>query len=163
MSTKCFTFNPEDSEYCTRCGSSLEEMDETISYSPEYQVPTKDVPRFKPGDEFGRRFQIIEEIGRGGMGRVYKAKDNELNTTVALKVIRPKFSSDKLFVKRLIKETLIARSISQENVIRIHDIGEIADIKYISMDYISGENLKELVRSSGKLTVETAVKISKHI
>ncbi|MFC2163769.1 serine/threonine-protein kinase [Acidobacteriota bacterium] len=138
-------------------------MDETISYSPEYGIPTKDAPRFNPGDDFGHRFKIIEEIGRGGMGRVYKARDHQLNTTVALKVIRPKFSSDKLFVKRLITETLIARSISQENVIRIHDIGEIADIKYISMDYISGENLKELVRTSGKLTVETAVKISKHI
>jgi len=97
------------------------------------------------------------------MGRVYKAKDNELNTTVALKVIRPKFSSDKLFIKRLKEETLIARAISHENVIRIHDIGEITDIKFISMDYIGGENLKEFIRASGKLTVETAIKIGKHI
>ena len=118
--TKCFTVNPEDSEYCTRCGSSLEKMEETISYSPEYGIPTKDVPRFSPGDDFGHRFKIIEEIGQGGMGRVYKAKGNELNTTEVIKVIRPKFSSDKLFVKRLIRETLIARSISHENVIRIH-------------------------------------------
>jgi len=161
--TKCFTINPEDSEYCTRCGTPLEEKDETISYSPDYDISKRDAPRFNPGDNFGHRFRIIEEIGRGGMGRVYKAKDHQLSITVALKVIRPKFSSDKLFIKRLIKETLIARSISHENVIRIHDIGEIENIKYISMDYISGENLKELMRTSGKLTIETAVKISKHI
>lgn len=160
---KCYTFNPEDSEYCTRCGSSLEEKERTISYPPDRTIPQADKSRFMPGEDFGDRYKIIEEIGKGGMGRVYKATDKELNTSVAIKVIRPKYSSDWGFINRFKKETLLARSISHDNVIRIHDIGDIEDVKYISMDYIDGENLKELIRTSGKFSVETAIKITRQI
>jgi serine/threonine protein kinase/predicted Zn-dependent protease len=156
----CFSLNPDDSHYCSRCGSSLEEKDETISYAPDQEQSTKDRIHYQPGDHFGRRYTIVEEIGRGGMGKVYKAEDNELGTTVALKVIRPKHSRNKRFIERLKKETLLARSISQENVIRIHDIGDMEGIKYISMDYIKGQSLRDLIQASGNLTLGTAVKIT---
>jgi serine/threonine protein kinase/Flp pilus assembly protein TadD len=156
----CFSLNPDDRQYCSRCGSSLEEKEETISYAPDQEHLTKDRIHYSPGENFGKRYTIIEEIGRGGMGRVYKAEDNELGTTVAIKIIRSKYSRNKRFIERFKKETLLARSISHENVIRIHDIGEVEGTKYISMDYIQGQSLRDLIHSSGKLTVETALKIT---
>jgi len=161
--TKCFTINPEDSEYCTRCGYSLEEKEKTISYPPDKMISRVDKSQFNPGENFGDRYKIIEEIGKGGMGRVYKATDKELNISVAIKVIHPKYSSNRNFISRFKKETLLARSISHDNVIRIHDIGDIEGVKYISMDYIDGENLKELIRTSGKFSVETAINITLQI
>ncbi|MGD9346149.1 MAG: protein kinase [Candidatus Aminicenantes bacterium] len=156
----CLSLNPEDSQYCSKCGSSLEEKEETISYAPDQEQTTKERIHYSPGQNFGKRYIIIEEIGRGGMGKVYKAEDKELGTTVALKVIKPKYSRNKHFIERFKKETLLARSISHENVIRIHDIGEVEGTKYISMDYIKGQNLRDLIQSSGKLTVETAFNIT---
>ncbi len=94
------------------------------------------------------------------MGVVYKAEDTELNITVALKIIKPKHSSDPRFIEQFKKETLMARSISNKNVIRIHDLGEADRIKYISMEYIKGQNLRDLIKTSGSLTVETAVNLT---
>ena len=159
----CLSLNPEDSQYCSKCGSSLEANEETIPYAPSQEQLTKERIHYSPGQSFGKRYIIIEEIGRGGMGNVYKAEDKELGITVALKVIKSKYSRNKHFIERFKKETLLARSISHENVIRIHDIGDLEGIKYISMDYIKGQSLRDLVYSSGKLTVETALKITDDI
>jgi len=78
-------------------------------------------------------------------------------------MIRPEYSSHPRFIQQFKKETLLARSISQENVTRIHDLGEIEDTKFISMDYIKGQNLKELIQTSGTLTVKTSIKITRQI
>jgi serine/threonine protein kinase/Tfp pilus assembly protein PilF len=118
---------------------------------------------FSPGDKFGTRYRIVEEIGRGGMGRIYKAKDQELDITVALKMIRPAYSSNPRFIQRFKEETLLSRSISHENVIRIYDIGDVDDIKFISMDYVKGHDLKELINTSGTLSVQTAISIARQI
>jgi len=160
---KCFTLNAEDSLYCSKCGSVLEGTHETLTHIPGKEPQKKETIDFSPGDSFSDRYRIIEEIGRGGMGRVYKAEDKELGISVALKMIRPEYSSKPSFIKRFKKETLLARSISHENVIRIHDLGEIDEIKYISMEYIKGQNLKELIRTSGTLTVETTISIIRQI
>lgn len=158
--TKCLTYNPEDSSYCHKCGSPMEP---TRTFVPSRDISEGDFLLFSPGDRFGERYRIIEEIGRGGMGRVYKAEDLVLGITVALKIIRPGLSSHPQFIRRFKKETLLARSISHENVIRIHDIGEEAKVKFISMEYIHGQNLNELIYTSGTLSVETAVKVTKQI
>jgi len=112
---------------------------------------------------FDKRYRIIEEIGRGGMGRVFKAEDTELDITVALKIIRPHLSSDPRFVDQFKREMLLARSISHENVIRIFDLGEAEGTKYISMEYIKGENLKEFLHASGTLAFETVLHMARQI
>lgn len=116
-----------------------------------------------PGSLFADRYVIIEEVGCGGMGCVFKARDRTLGTTVALKIILPEFSRDSRFIEKFKKETLLGRSINSEHVTRIHDLGEWRDLKYISMDFVEVEDLKDLVRSSGVLTVPTAVKFGRQV
>jgi serine/threonine protein kinase/Tfp pilus assembly protein PilF len=159
----CSANNPDDSQYCSKCGTSLVEIDDTLTHTPSSPPPREDTLHFSPGDSFGPRYKIIEEVGRGGMGRVYKAEDKELGITVALKMIHPEYSARTQIIKRFKKETLLARSISHENVIRIYDLGEVDKIKFISMEYIKGQSLKELILTSGTLTVETAISITKQI
>lgn len=160
---QCNSRIAEESRYCYKCGSFLEEKADTLTYTPPLEKIIDDRLHFTPGDHFGSRYRIVEEIGRGGMGHVYKAEDLELDLTVALKMIRPEHSSNPRFIQRFKEETRLARSISHENVIRIHDLGDVDDIKFISMDYIKGHDLKELIHTSGTLSVDTAISITRQI
>ena len=153
----------EESSFCSHCGSFVEVKADTLPYTPPLKKVLIDRLHFMPGDFFGTRYRIVEEIGRGGMGRVYKAYDMELNLTVALKMIRQEYSANPRFIQRFKEETRLARNISHENVIRIHDLGEVEGIKFISMDFIKGHDLRELINTSGKLGVETAINITKQI
>jgi len=137
---KCKADNPDDSRFCNKCGNSLIDIPATPTDTPTETEETlqKSALDFAPGQHFGKRYQIIEEIGRGGMGRVYKAIDNELNRIVALKMIKPEISSSPGIVDRFKKEIKLASQISHENVCRIHDLGEVEGIKYISMQFIKG-------------------------
>jgi serine/threonine protein kinase/Tfp pilus assembly protein PilF len=162
---KCKAENPDDSRFCNKCGTSLIDIPTTPT-----EVPTetgisseKSALDFSPGQHFGKRYQIIEEIGRGGMGRVYKAVDKELNKVVALKMIKPELSKTSSLVERFKKELVLARKVTHKNVCRIHDLGEVRGIRFISMQYIEGQDLKKLIHQTGKLTVEKAVAISEQI
>jgi serine/threonine protein kinase/Tfp pilus assembly protein PilF len=156
----CRSDNPSDSRYCGKCGSAIEDAAPTMSYSPAEVETVGTTLRFHPGDRFGDRYTIIEEIGEGGMGRIYKAEDHDLGITVVLKMIRPDLATRPHILERFKKETVLGRSISHENVIRIHDLGEVNKVKYISMDFIKGENLHELIRSSGTLSLATCLQIA---
>jgi serine/threonine protein kinase/Tfp pilus assembly protein PilF len=141
----------------------MREKADTLTYTPPLEKILEDSVIFSPGDPFGARYRIVEEIGRGGMGCVYKAEDKELDMPVALKMIRPSYSSDPGFIQSFKKETRLARSVTHENVIRIHDLGEVGDIKFISMDYVKGQDLKDLIHASGYLSVETAINLTRQI
>lgn len=157
----CQSGNPADSRYCHKCGSALQEsVAGTLSYSPAQKTTVSESLKFSPGEKFGDRYTIIEEIGRGGMGRVYKAEDHELGITVVLKMIRPELSSRPHMIDQFRKEILLGRSISHENVVRIHDLGVVNEIRYISMDFIKGENLAELIQTSGSLTLATCLQVA---
>ena len=164
----CNHENPEGTEKCEKCGTVLEEETrpnmgtETVVLEASTRLHV-DPLSFSPGENFGERYQVIEEIGQGGMGRVFKAKDLELDTVVALKMIKPEFSSDPDIINRFKRELLLAREILHEHVIRIHDLGEIKGIKYISMNYIEGNTLKEILQSTGKLTIEKTIDIIKQV
>ncbi|MFC2142135.1 protein kinase, partial [Acidobacteriota bacterium] len=140
----------------------MEDRSDTLSLDPA-DISFEQLASFSPGYMFSGRYRIIEEIGRGGMGRVYKAEDTDLGITVALKVIRPKYSSDSRFIRRFKKELLTARSISQENIIRIFDMGQDQGIRFISMEYIKGQSLKELIQTSDSLTIPKALELTKQI
>ncbi len=159
----CSHDNPDDSRFCSGCGSSLVEAPTTPPTATTRGLGGSTSVDFLPGQHFGSRYQIVEEIGRGGMGVVYKAIDLEIDRIVALKMIRPELNRDPRMIRQFKQELILAREISHENVIRIHDLGEAEGIKYISMKYIEGTSLRDLLNATGRLTAEKTVSIGKQV
>ena len=118
------------------------------------------------GQQFGSRYHILKQLGIGGMGAVYQAWDAELEVAVAVKVIRPEVTRDPaaaLEIERRFKqELLLARQVTHRNVVRIHDLGEIDGIKYITMPYIEGADLATVLRDE-KLTVAKVLAIAREL
>ncbi|HEX7047071.1 MAG TPA: protein kinase [Gammaproteobacteria bacterium] len=120
--------------------------------------------RIEPGVQFGARYEIISELGVGGMGAVYKAHDHELNEVVALKVIKPEFfDADGQALELLKSEIRLARRITHPNVLRTHDFGEINNVPFISMEYVRGITLKHLLRQKGSLPLSAGLRVSRQL
>ncbi|MEW5900611.1 MAG: protein kinase [Acidobacteriota bacterium] len=160
---KCTAIVQPGDTVCPNCGAAIVEVSRTLTSLFPSTLVEDSGERFAPGNVFANRYTIIEETGSGGMGRVYKARDRSLGITVALKIIRPEYASNPRIVDHFKKETILARSISSENVVRVHDLGESETIKYISMDFVEGQNLRDLIQASGSLTIPTAVKFGQQI
>ncbi|MGL5693628.1 MAG: Stk1 family PASTA domain-containing Ser/Thr kinase [Peptostreptococcaceae bacterium] len=111
----------------------------------------------------GNRYQIIRKIGDGGMAFVYEAKDKLLNRTVAVKVLRPEFVDDEEFLKKFTREAEAVANISHPNIVNVYDVGEDGKVHYIVMEYIDGENLKDIIKNEGTLDEYTALDITKQI
>jgi eukaryotic-like serine/threonine-protein kinase len=129
-------------------------------------TPTASTPSgvlLEPGTILASRYEILEILGEGGMGAVYKAQDLQLERDVALKVIRPELASDREILQRFKQELILARQVSDRNVIRIFDIGEAEKIKFITMEYVEGESLHAMLRQRGKLEVAEAVDIMEQV
>src|SRR4029078_5474102 len=122
---------------------------------------------FAPGFAFGGRYRIIRLIGAGGMGAVYKGGDEELGVAVAIKVIRPEVLADSRtsadLERRFKRELLLARQVTHKNVVRIHDLGEVEGMKYITMPFIQGSDLARILKTRGKLPVSEALPLAKQI
>lgn len=116
-----------------------------------------------PMPDLGSRYRLVEEIGRGGFGTVYKAQDLKLNETVALKVLPPHIGVDPKAVERFCHEASAARRITHPSVIRIHDLGEEKGRVYISMEYFPAVSLKQLLRREGPLALSRSLAIGKQI
>ncbi len=117
----------------------------------------------QPGGDFGPRYHIEALLGEGGMGSVYKARDKELDRTVALKLIRPGMMMDESVIQRFKQELLLASRITHKNVLRIHDLGDVEGLKFISMAFIEGEDLHHILNAQGRLPVERAIQISRQL
>jgi serine/threonine protein kinase/tetratricopeptide (TPR) repeat protein len=111
----------------------------------------------------GKRYEILALLGEGGMGAVYKAQDRELDRVVALKVIRPELAVHPEVLARFKQELILARKVTHRNVIRIFDLGEAGGTKFITMDFVDGQDLKALIKKKGKLSVEEVVQILKQV
>ncbi|MDQ2946037.1 MAG: protein kinase [Acidobacteriota bacterium] len=120
-------------------------------------------PALIPGTDFGPRYFIESVLGEGGMGKVYRAHDRELNRKVALKLIRPELAADPRSLERLKQELLLASSISHKNILRIHDLGETQGVKFISMAYIEGNDLHDVLKETGKLPLDRALRIARQL
>ncbi|MFV9567388.1 Stk1 family PASTA domain-containing Ser/Thr kinase [Thermoanaerobacter mathranii] len=116
------------------------------------------------GRILGNRYEILEEIGEGGMAKVYKAKCHLLNRIVAIKILRPEFAADEDFVKKFRRESQAAASLSHPNIVSIYDVGQEGDIYYIVMEYINGHTLKKLIsENGGPLEVKRAIEIARQV
>ena len=119
------------------------------------------------GHGFGGRYHIIRLLGMGGMGAVYQAWDAELEVALALKVIRPDATEDPALAaeieRRFKRELLLARQVTHPNVVRIHDLGEFEGIKYITMPYIQGTDLGDILAQKGTLPVPEALPVASQI
>src|SRR3989441_6984357 len=116
-----------------------------------------------PGTILGQRYEILQILGEGGMGSVYKARDRELNRMVALKVIRPDLAGNQSIIDRFKQELLLSHQVTHKNVIRIYDLSEAEGMKFITMEYIEGEDLHTLIHEKQKLSPEAAVEIMQQV
>jgi len=154
----------DDSLYCGKCGQSLIGSDLQVTRNDfTHKLNNTKILNFQNDESFGERYRIISELGKGGMGQVFKAHDSVLDIDVALKMIRPEFLLNEKMISRFKQEILLAREITHENVSRIYDFGEVDGTKFISMEFINGRTLKNIVKTDGPIEVEKAIEISKAI
>jgi serine/threonine protein kinase/Tfp pilus assembly protein PilF len=156
---KCHHENPDDTIYCGKCATQLLPLKD-IDVTETIEAPKEELTR---GTTFAGRYEIIEELGKGGMGKVYRVEDTKLKQEVALKLIKPEISSDKKTIERFRNELKTARMIAHKNVCRMFDIGESKDSHFITMEFIRGEDLKSLIRKMGQLSAGQAVSIAKQV
>lgn len=114
----------------------------------------------KPGMLISDRYEIIDKVGSGGMADVYKAKDQRLNRFVAIKVLKPEYSSDKSFVNKFRGEAQSAAGLSHPNIVNVYDVGDDGGLHFIVMELVEGITLKRFIERKGKLEVKEAVGIA---
>jgi len=117
------------------------------------------VPTLVPGSVLGGRYEILGILGEGGMGAVYKSYDRELGRMVALKVIRPELANNPDILQRFKQEILLASKVTDRNIIRIYDLGDADGVRFITMEYVEGRDLRQMLKEQGKLGVNDAVEI----
>jgi serine/threonine-protein kinase len=120
--------------------------------------------QLEPGQLLANRYEIKRVLGAGGMGMVYKAVDMELGETVAIKTLRPEMMDmDPAALDRFRSEIRLARKISHRNVVRTHDIGESNGLYFITMEYVEGSSLKDLIIARGRLPAPAVIAIGKQL
>jgi serine/threonine protein kinase len=158
---RCRIDNPDTSRFCAECGTPLQPTkDIPINLTETLEIPKGELT---PGSTFAGRYQVIEELGRGGMGTVYKVFDKEISAKVAIKLLKPEVVSDKSIIERFRNELKVARDISHQNICRMYDLGKEAGLYYITMEYVPGEDLKNMIRMSRQLGVGTAIIIAEQV
>lgn len=160
---RCFHVNPDGQEQCVKCHTALPKIRIEAAPAPAPPPPSgSDAIQFRRGQVFATRYTVLNLIGRGGMGCIYKVHDNVLGEEVALKTLLPQFVKDKLVVTRFINEARIARKMAHPNIVRVHDIGSADSIVYISMEYLQGKSLRgvlENLPSGQRLPLKQALSI----
>lgn len=121
------------------------------------------VRRLAAGSRLADRYRIVELLGVGGMGMVYRAEDEQLGLPVALKVLRPDLAQDERRLERFKQELILARQVSHPNVVRIHDLGRDGGLVFLTMDFVPGRSLAEILAEQGHLEPERATGIARQI
>ena len=120
-------------------------------------------PELQPGTVLANRYEILNVLGTGGMGAVYKAKDLELDRLVALKVIRPELARNAAVVERFKQELRLSHKVTHRNVVRLYDLSEDAGMRFVTMELVAGRDLRSILEERGKLPAEEAVDIFQQI
>jgi len=158
---KCHFENPGDTRFCGNCGASLHPSEEpTVSHTETFSTPIEELAT---GTTFAGRYQVIEELGRGGMGKVYKVFDKDIQEKIVLKLLKPEIAADKKTIERFRNELKFARKISHRNVCRMYDLSTEQGYHYITMEFVPGEDLKSFIKRVGQLPVGKAISIGKQV
>jgi TolB-like protein/Tfp pilus assembly protein PilF/predicted Ser/Thr protein kinase len=152
---KCQHENPDDALYCGKCAAPLKSAKE-ISITKTLITPTE---KLQKGSTVAGRYRIIEELGRGGMGVVYKAEDTKLKRTVALKFLPPELTHISEVKERFMREAQAAAALDHPNICTVHEFDEAEEKTFISMAYIEGQSLKKKIES-GPLELDEAIRIA---
>jgi serine/threonine-protein kinase len=122
-----------------------------------------DAGRFMAGTIVAGRYRIIELLGRGGMGEVYRADDLALNASIAMKFLPPLYGADSKWLERLKNEVRVARQVTHPNVCRVFDLGEFQGEQFLTMEYVDGENLASLLRRIGRVPDDKGLQIARQL
>ena len=152
----CQSDNPDTAKFCSECATPLKPPND-IGVTHTIETPAKELPI---GSIFADRYEIIEELGVGGMGVVYKALDTQINDEVAIKLIRLDMAADKKILERFSNELKLARKIAHKNVCRMFHLDKEQEIPYISMEYLEGEDLKSLIDKKGMLPIDKTTDVA---
>lgn len=189
LCTHCQTPNPDGSLTCMECHESLYESDATLDSGSAHLTSTPTIlPSGKPsptlasrrapgsslaahsgqptlpeGFEIGHRYRVVKLLGRGGMGAVYKVRDLELDRDVALKLIRPEIAEDPAVLERFKREIQLSSRVTHRNVLRVYDLGENDGIRYLTMQYVEGENLESVLKREGRLPLPRLLSLFRQI
>jgi serine/threonine protein kinase/tetratricopeptide (TPR) repeat protein len=158
---KCQTENPDEQKFCGECGTNITHPGFTQpAFTQTLEIPAEELTT---GSTFADRYQVVEELGKGGMGSVYKVLDKEINAKVALKLIKPEIAANQKTIDRFRNELKLARMIGHKNVCRMFDLGRDKGHYFITMEYVPGEDLKSFIRRVGCLPVNKAVAIARQL
>ena len=158
---KCDFDNTPDTKFCKECGTQLPPSKGHIPEATEtLRTPVKELAR---GTLFARRFEVIEELGKGGMGKVYRVFDTKVDEEVALKLLKPEIAAERDVIDRFRSELKMSRKISHRNVSRMYDLGDEEGTYYITMEYVPGEDLRSFIYRSKTLSPGTAISIAKQV
>jgi serine/threonine protein kinase len=155
---KCQHENPERTSFCGKCGAALK-ADKGFSETKTFVSPSETLQK---GTILTGRYTIIEKLGRGGMGVVYKAEDTKLKRTVALKFLPPELTHVPEVKIRFMREAQAAASLDHPNICTVHEFDEAEEKPFISMAYIKGQSLKDKI-DSGPLDLEEALRIAEQV
>ena len=157
----CYFENPDDSHFCNKCATPLPSVDE-ISVSPT-RTMEKNKDELTRGTTFVSRYEVIEELGKGGMGNVYRVFDKKLDEEVALKIIKPEIAYNGNSIDRFSNELKFARKVAHRNVCKMYDLGEKEGTHYITMEYVPGESLTSMIGMMGQLSAAQVIFIAKQM
>jgi len=157
----CYFENPDDSHFCNKCATPLPSVDE-ISVSPT-RTMEKTNDELTRGTTFVSRYEVIEELGKGGMGNVYRVFDKKLDEEVALKIIKPEIAYNGNSIDRFSNELKFARKVAHRNVCKMYDLGEKEGTHYITMEYVPGESLTSMIGMMGQLSAAQVIFIAKQM
>ena len=175
--SRCGNVNPPGTEVCPKCGGGAAETMMSASTSQgtfaaarmqksvasHSSTPADDPQTPSPGTVLADRYEVVDTLGVGGMGAVYKVFDRRLTRVVALKTIHPELAASPVMMKRFKQEVLLAQKITHKNVVRIFDIGEDQGTTFITMDFIEGSSLKDVIRERGAFPPIEAVALIREV
>jgi formylglycine-generating enzyme required for sulfatase activity len=144
---RCFYVNPDGRDSCVKCSTALPKI-KIEAMAPASATPAGYAEsQLRRGQMLAGRYTVLNLVGRGGMGCIYKVHDNILSEDVALKTLLPQFVQDKMVVDRFFNEARIARRLAHAHIVRVHDIGSAEGVVYISMEFLQGKSLRGVLES----------------